>query len=194
MAGAKLRLFIAVELPPKVVRHLTDIVGSLRAARMHGIRWVNLQGVHLTLKFLGSTPVEQVSPITGAISAAADGVPPFTVHVHGLGAFPGMHAPRVLWTAIQGDLDPLMALQRKVEEELERVGFDSDNRPFSPHLTLGRVRERLEAQDIERLARASGPIQHMDPVPLRVRTISLMESRLTGSGAVYRRKSRISLT
>lgn len=194
MTGTTLRLFIAVELPQEVVRHLTDITATLQGLRIPGVRWVSLQGVHLTLKFLGDTPADQVSSITAAMSMAADGVPPFTVHVHGFGAFPGMRAPRVVWTAIQGDLNPLAGLQHQLRETLEKLGFARDERPFSPHLTIGRVRGRLAAQDIERLAQAAEDIQRLDPVPLPVQSISLMESRLTRNGAVYHRKSLISLT
>ncbi len=194
MTGATLRLFIAVELPQEVVRHLTDITATLQGLRIPGVRWISLQGVHLTLKFLGNTPVDQVSSITAAMSNAAQGVSPFTVHVHGFGAFPNMRNPRVVWTAIQGDLNALRELQHRLEERLENAGFARDGRPFSPHLTIGRVSGRLAAQDIERLAQAAENIQRLDPFPLPVQAISLMESRLTRSGAVYRRNSRISLT
>lgn len=194
MTGATLRLFIAVELPQEVIRHLADITATLRDLRIPGIRWVSLQGVHLTLNFLGNTPVDQVSSITTAMSAAAEGVSPFTVHVHGFDAFPGMRAPRVVWTAIQGDLNPLAGLHHRLEERLENAGFAPEERLFSPHLTIGRASGRLAAQDIERLARAAEDIQRLDPVPLPVRGISLMESKLTRNGAVYRRNSRILLT
>jgi 2'-5' RNA ligase len=194
MAVATLRLFIAVELPQEVLRHLTDITATLQDKRIAGVRWVNLHGVHLTLKFLGSTPVDQVQAITAAMTAAAEGVSPFTIHVHGIGAFPNMRNPRVVWTAVLGNLDPLVELQHRLDERLESAGFGRDKRPFSPHFTIGRVRGRLAAQDIERLAQAGENIKHLDPVPLPVLGISLMESQLTGSGAVYSRNNRVSLT
>jgi 2'-5' RNA ligase len=194
MTGATLRLFIAVELPQEVIRHLTDITASLQDKRIAGVRWVNAQGVHLTLKFLGNTPVDEVQSITAAMRAAAEGVSPFTVHVHGIGAFPNIRNPRVVWTAIQGNLDPLVELQHRLQEGLESAGFGPDERPFSPHLTIGRIRGRLAAQDIERLARAAEDIQRMDRVSLPVQAVSLMESQLARSGAVYRRNIRVSLT
>jgi 2'-5' RNA ligase len=194
MTGSGLRLFIALELPQEVVRHLTDITATLQDLRIPGVRWLNPEGIHLTLKFLGNTPVGQVSPITAAMRAAAEDVSPFTVNVHGFGAFPNMRNPRVVWTAIQGNLNPLAQLQHRLEEELESAGFAKDEGPFSPHLTIGRVRGRLARQDIERLARAAEDAQPLDPVPLLFQAISLMESKLIRSGAVYRRNSRVSLT
>lgn len=194
MTDSTLRLFIAVELPQEVVRHLTDITATLQDLRIPGVRWLSPQGIHLTFKFLGNTPVGQVSPITAAMRAAAEDVSPFTVNVHGFGAFPNMRNPRVMWTAIQGNLNLLAELQHRLEEELESSGFAKDERPFSPHLTIGRVRGRLAPQNIERLAQAAEDVQRLDPVPLLVKAISLTESKLTGSGAVYRRNSRVSLT
>lgn len=194
MAGTTLRLFIAVELPQEVIRHLTFITTTLQGKRITGVRWISLQGVHLTLKFLGSTPVDQVQSITAIMRAAAERVSPFTVHVHGIGAFPNMRNPRVIWTAVQGNLDPLVELQHRLDEGLESAGFAPDERPFSPHLTIGRVRGRLATQNIERLARACEDMKHLDPVPLPILGFSLMESQLTGIGAVYSRNSRISLT
>lgn len=194
MTGSTLRLFVAVELPQEVIHHLTDITATLQDLRIPGVRWVSPEGVHLTLKFLGNTPVDQISSVTAAMSMAVEGVSSFTVHIHGFGAFPSMRAPRVLWTAIKGDLNPLAELQHRLEERLESIGFAPDERPFSPHLTIGRVRGKLSAHDIERLAHAAEDIERLDPVPLPVRAISLMESQLTRSGAIYRRNSGISLT
>jgi RNA 2',3'-cyclic 3'-phosphodiesterase len=138
------RLFIAVPVAD-VVR---DDVGALMEELAGGPvdrrgpgqpRWVRVDGLHLTLRFLGATPDVRVQELSGALAAAAAGVAPFRVQLTGGGAFPDPHRPRVLWIGIGRGVGELNALERRVDAELRRLGWPPDDRPLSAHLTLART-------------------------------------------------------
>ena len=188
-----LRLFVAIELPDTVIDHIGEITRILRQEKLNAIRWVRPEGVHLTLKFLGNVAEDQIKPIAAAMGTAVTVFAPFVLQVHGLGVFPNLSAPRVLWVSVLGDLEPLMRIYSKLEEELEALGFSRERRTFSPHLTLGRVKSRLSAQELQRLTQAMGSLKEVAPVELPILTLSLMESQLTPRGALYRRKAQIPL-
>lgn len=188
------RLFVAIEPPDTIIGHIGDITRILGQEKLKAIRWVRPEGVHLTLKFLGNVAEDQVTDIVAAMSTAVTGVSPFVVHVHGLGAFPNLSAPRVLWVSIRGNLEPLMRVYARLEEELAPKGFCRQHRAFSPHLTLGRLKNRLPAQELQRLNQAMNMAKDdLKPSEFPILTLSLLESRLTPNGALYRRKAQIHL-
>ena len=188
-----LRLFIAVELPEAARRHVERILRQIRELGVSGIRWVRPDGVHLTLKFLGSVPVEDVPLVTQAMAQAASGTPPMSLRLEGAGSFPNARSPRVVWLGMQGDLQQLSLLHDKLEEALEAHGFAREGRAFSPHLTLGRVRELLKPPELEQLLSAIGQDSTLDAVELPVTALSLMESQLRKEGAQYRRVAKAEL-
>lgn len=187
-SGVPLRLFIAVELPADVRAALADVQNHLRALdRERAIRWTRIDGVHLTLKFLGDTPVAQRDAIEAGLLEAAERCAGFSLRVEGVGCFPNTRRPRIVWSGVGGDLASLRNLQEGVERAITPLGFPREKRAFSPHLTLGRARKdassaglaALGAQ-VERLAetRAHGP-------QWLVTAVRLMRSELKPSGAVY---------
>ena len=188
-----LRLFVAVELPEPAKRYVEEVIGLLRQQRLPGIRWVRPDGVHLTLKVLGQVPEVQIPPVVEAMEKAAAGTAPFSLWVQGVGAFPGLHKPQVLWLGVQGDLDQMAQVQGKMEDILERQGFAREGRPFSPHLTLGRVKGRVSPSELEKLRRVADGVSKLGWVELPVSSLSLMESLLFRNGAIYRRKAQITL-
>ncbi|MCZ6614798.1 MAG: RNA 2',3'-cyclic phosphodiesterase [Chloroflexi bacterium] len=188
-----LRAFVAIELTEEARQHLALLTYGLRHEVTHGIRWVDHHGVHLTLKFLGDLPVDRLDAVIAAMEEAADGVPPFSLSIHSLGAFPGLSAPRVLWAGVQGDLAPLLMVQTRLEESLAARGFPREGRPFSPHLTLARVRGKLSPADTHHLAAAVESARTHATQELPVHRLSLMESTLTAHGALYARRGQISL-
>jgi RNA 2',3'-cyclic 3'-phosphodiesterase len=102
-------------------------------------RWVNVDGLHLTLRFLGATPDVRVQELSVAVAAAAAGAAPFRVELTGGGAFPDPARPRVLWIGIGTGVAELRALERRLDVELQRLGWSTDDRPLQPHLTLART-------------------------------------------------------
>jgi 2'-5' RNA ligase len=178
-----LRTFVALELPPEVKRLIGAVQASLRPAA-RTVRWVDPASAHLTLKFLGPTAQEAVEPIGTALRSAAEGHGPIRLRTGRPGAFPNARAPRVLWLGLDGDVAHLAALQQKVETAIAPLGYPTEARPFSPHLTLGRVRQ--EAGQAERAATGAAISAAAPTTSLfEVGAISLMLSELTPSGARY---------
>ncbi len=185
-----LRLFVALELPRPVLEALETLQARLQAdAAARAVRWVRPAGIHLTLKFLGEIPASRQADLIRAVEAAADGHAPLALQAAGLGCFPNAGRPRVVWAGLAGDLAGLEALQRGVERALGPLGFPPEKRPFSPHLTLGRVRR--EAGPAEARALGALVMHHaaeLGESPLARWTaaeVSLVRSELERSGARY---------
>ena len=188
----KIRAFIAIELPDAVSDALSLVRGRLRAERHPYVKWVDPGGIHLTLKFLGNIDAEKVSPITEAIARAAQGVSPFRLELGGLGAFPNLRRPNVIWVAVKGDVERLASLQRGIDHFLVPFGFSPESRPFTAHLTLGRLRQGASAGERQRIGESLTTAKP-EEVPFQAGEISLMRSTLTPSGAIYSRISSIPL-
>ena len=181
----QIRSFIAIELPEGVKAALVGLQTKLRLPEHNFVKWVAPEGVHLTLKFLGNVASNKISEIVGAMNKATQGISPFRVEFHGLGAFPNLRQPRVLWVGVGGETDRLIDLQRRVDAALTPLGFTPESRSFSPHLTLARLREGAssrERQDFGELVQKTRfEAKHF----VGVEAISLMRSQLMPAGAVY---------
>ncbi|MFQ6030372.1 MAG: RNA 2',3'-cyclic phosphodiesterase [Dehalococcoidia bacterium] len=140
-----LRVFIALDLPEAAKEALARTIDQLQKCIAGGVRWVDPGGIHLTLKFLGNIDASLENPLFDAMARAAEGFPSFGIYLEGLGAFPNQRQPRVLWAGAAGDLEMLSQLQGRVEHEISPLGFPREQRGFNPHLTLGRVRDRVSA-------------------------------------------------
>jgi RNA 2',3'-cyclic 3'-phosphodiesterase len=180
------RLFIALELPPDVLTAIGRLQADLKKViGPRSARWTRPEGLHLTLKFLGDVPVDQVAVLEAALRQVGPGHQPFELHARSLGCFPNLERPRVLWVGLAGDLAKLRALQADVEQRIEKLGFPADERGFNPHLTLARTAQaasRAEAASIGAAARQHDP---GELVSWRVTSVSLMRSQLKPDGAVY---------
>ncbi len=183
--SASLRLFIAIELPASVLAALNDLHHDLqREPALARLRWVRPEGIHLTLKFLGSVPDERLPEIEAAVARAVAGIPQFEVHLGKLGTFGSSRSPRVVWIDVAGELDILAKLQSQVETELAPLGFPAEVRRFSPHLTLARVPQERAAEASRPLAEAIA--SHDAPHgTIRAEVLALMKSDLRPGGAVY---------
>ena len=181
------RAFIAIELHAAVKASIAAAIDQLRRERIHNLRLVRPEGVHLTLKFLGDIPASQVPAIARAMTHAAAGNAPFTLTLGAPGVFPSPNRARVLWLGVDGDPNPLDRLQSAVEDALSPLGFAPENRPFNPHLTIGRMRPRASHADRRRAVHALAAL----PVPasqaIEVNAVSLMKSVLLPEGALYER-------
>lgn len=113
-------------------------------------RWVRVDGLHVTLRFLGATPDVRVPGLAAAVAAAAQGVEPFRVEFAGAGAFPTPYRPRVLWLGIAVGAEPLQSLAQRVDSELQRLGWSPDDRPLRAHLTLARTDGVAGADEVAR--------------------------------------------
>jgi 2'-5' RNA ligase len=144
---ARIRCFLAVELPPPTLSKIGKIQDRLQTSRAD-VRWVKPDRIHLTLKFFGNIEEEQVTHISSVMEAAAAQRTSFALSIEGLGAFPSSRNPRVIWLGLQGWEENLLPLQRDLEARLEAIGFPPEERSYRPHLTLGRVKSLKEKRDL----------------------------------------------
>jgi len=182
-----IRSFIALELPDDVKSTVALIIKRLRPAQHRYVKWVAPEGTHLTIKFLGNISTDQIPKITGIMKTAAAKVPPLELKLGGLGMFPSEHRPRVIWVALDGNTEPLAKMQRDIEQALAPLGFPPENRAFTPHLTLGRVRDNATPDERREIASVIKDKKIDYEATFTLRELSLMKSTLTPTGAIYNR-------
>ncbi len=186
MKPRMLRTFVALPLSSEMIAALADVQRRLQALAPPGsVRWVKPKSIHLTLFFLGDTPVGQVEEIRHALGAVGRHVAPFSYAVTGVGVFPNANRPRVIWVGLEDRGGMLAMLQSLVSEVLSKVGFKPESRPFVPHLTLGRVRRRVPKEDLRALGQT---VRQLDVGMLgeeRAERIVFFQSQLKPTGAEY---------
>ena len=192
--GSELRLFVACELPSEMKAALTALQDSLRRQGAPPVRWVRPEGIHLTLKFLGAVPAGRVADIRAALAPTVEGIRPLGLSLGSLGAFGGRRGARVVWVGVEGDVERVSELQRRVETALARLGFPPEGRAFSPHLTLARVPDHVGSADRERLWDLTKALAAPEAAPVTIRELSLMRSILGPGGAVYERLAAFPLS
>jgi len=176
-----LRTFIAFKLPADVTAYLRDAQADLRS---HGFRarWVRPPNVHLTLKFLGDVPEEDIDDIAEAMRATAAHRGPISFRAKGLGVFPGVRRPRVVWVGLSGEIDRIGDCQKALDAQLSTLGFPAEKRPFTGHLTLGRIKGKIAP---ERLLEAIKARSTIESTPVVADRMILFKSDLKPSGAEY---------
>lgn len=177
------RTFIALELNEALQRHLSGLVRSM-ARELPALRWVNPAEIHLTLAFLGELSEEQLALSMQATERAARGIAPFDYRLTHLGTF---GSPRsVLWVGIDEPSGRLQQLHRLLNSELEQRGFAVDTRPFSPHLTLSRIKKPIKPEEQAILQQfLDGTRGSISSPPYHVQHLSVMKSDLSSTGARY---------
>jgi 2'-5' RNA ligase len=190
----KIRTFIAIELDESIKNELTKLQERLKDKAPRGsVRWVKPKGIHLTLKFLGDVPADQIEEITKALQKGCQGVAPFSLSCGGLGCFPNLNRPRVMWVGIQEETGTLAQLKKSIEGNVAPLGYPTEKRKFSPHLTLGRVQRRASAGDRRQLGDLIGTLDIGLLGQMEVHSVNLMRSDLRPSGAVYTRLAEVEL-
>jgi len=188
----KIRAFIAIELPEDVKVQLRQLQERVRMGKEEAVKWVEPQGIHLTLKFLGNITREKAKEIARAIPSVVREVRPFALWPEGLGAFPNLRTPRVVWVGVGGELETLLTLQGRVDQALSPLGFEKE-KGFFPHLTLGRVREKAPHHVRELLGKEIGELRVPELTSFEVTSVSLIRSTLTPSGALYKQLASFAL-
>jgi 2'-5' RNA ligase len=188
-----LRLFVALELPPEVRAVLVAGQEHL-TTRQLSVRWVAPDSAHLTLKFLGSVASTEVDAVTVAMQQAASGHAPFTLQTTSLGAFPNVRQPRVVWLGLEGALQMLHSLQQDIERWIAPLGYPTEQRPFNPHLTLGRTQKDATTGQRTEIGRAIQQASPLTQATWTVDSVSLMRSTLRPQGPIYTQMARQALT
>jgi len=179
--GGEIRAFIAIHLSPEITEELGDLQASLKRSNAD-CKWVKPDSIHLTLKFLGNIAPERIEEIKNTLDNIAIHHKPFELSLSNIGGFPRLESPRVIWAGIDKGCLETEAIARDLEGELAKRGFQKEERSFSAHLTLGRVRtpknrkaliENIKALDFKPSASAT------------VNKILLFRSTLTPQGSIY---------
>ncbi|MDD5337880.1 MAG: RNA 2',3'-cyclic phosphodiesterase [Dehalococcoidales bacterium] len=189
----KIRSFIAIELPEEVKKALSDLQNKFKKSGSLPVKWVDPGNIHLTLKFLGDVDADSVEGILKAMEEAVKGAASFNIEVKGLGVFPNMNRIQIVWVGLHGELEKLGDLQKKLETNLKPLGFMPENRPFTPHLTLARVRDFARPEERQRLGRLVSEADFEEKHVINVTSLNLMKSVLTREGPIYSRLGAVTL-
>ena len=183
-----MRLFVAIELDDPIRFSLSSAQAQLND-QCDGVRWVPAHQLHVTVKFLGEVRDPDVSGVADAVARAAGRAAPFTMTIAGCGCFPKRGPVRIVWAGLHEASGALLRCVEAVETELEPIGFARERRPFSPHITIGRVREDRSGGQI----RAAAEALTMDAGVQSVGSLTLMSSVLSPKGPTYSAVSRTNL-
>ncbi len=187
-ASLEIRAFICVDLPAAVRRRAEELQRRLATCGAD-VNWVRKENLHLTLRFLGEISRHQLESACAGTKRAAAGVEAFQLRFSGSGCFPSERHPKVVWVGLAEIPQAILNLHVGIEQELVQAGFPCEERPFSPHLTLGRVRSsRNSSRLVERLSATE-----FNSETFLVREVVVMKSELKSSGAVYTPIERVEL-
>lgn len=181
-----MRLFTAVDLTPEIVRTLEDLLGRLRPTAR--IKWSPLANLHITIRFIGEWPENRLPELRAALGAIPSRVP-IPIHIRKLGFFPNPNSPRVFWAGVEAPPD-LAALAAETDRALETLGLKPEGRPFSPHVTLARIKE---PRPPEKLREAIAALPSLDFGSFSAGRFFLYQSRPGAGGSVYTRLAEFPL-
>lgn len=189
---APVRAFVAVSLDAGLKASIHQLQDQLQdSCGIHVVRWANPDQLHLTLKFFGTVPSDRLTELSDALGASCHGITAFRLAIGGLGCFPSIQRPSVIWIEVRGDVGVLETLQKRIDRATTGFGSHSESREFHPHLTLGRVKTA------GREARQAGlAIQNTQVGELgrwNVHEVELIQSTLSPQGSSYRQLACVSL-
>lgn len=182
-----IRAFVAIDLSPEIQQRLEQISTHLKQ-RLEGvpIRWVPVENIHLTLKFLGDVSLSNLEMLKKILLNVSSSHRSFEISAGGLGAFPKIHRPRVIWVGLEAPPE-LAALQYSLDVETARLGYAREDRPFSPHLTMGRVSRNASTADIRLIAGVLSSYKVGFLGAACIQAVHLFRSDLKPGGAIYTR-------
>lgn len=190
---AVIRSFIAVDLPDALNTALEEASHQLQEALSGSpVRWVPVNNIHLTLKFLGDVSEKNIRVLQTIVQTEAANHKLFEISVGGFGVFPNAARPRVLWVGVEAP-DELMSLQRRIDMETARLGYAPDQREFNPHLTFGRVSRNASPAQVRKISDILKKHKIGFLGAARIETVTLFRSDLSPDGAVYSKISTASL-
>ena len=180
-----MRTFIAIELPQKIIGTLSALQNQLKNTQAD-VKWVAPENIHLTLKFLGEVDEKKIEKIIQALEETAKDSQPFSIRLCALGAFPKINFPRVIWVGIDAGDEKTKNIAFVLEEKLQKLGIPKEKRPFSSHITIGRVRSGINREKLVKeldILQGKGLLQ--ENLEFLATKITLFKSTLTPKGPIY---------
>lgn len=186
------RLFIAIPLPDPVKQTLEGVQQLLKRGH-HPVKWVAPEAMHLTLQFLGETDVDVLPQINLILQQVVGQNASHTLKLAGVGTFPHLRRPSVVWVGVGGENESLAQLQATLAQALESLGFSRESRPFRAHLTIGRVRRDATSRQQEELGQAISALPQVHPISWQVTQVTLFQSELLQTGPRYTERTTVEL-
>ncbi len=184
-----MRLFISIEIPDKIKKTIDKMTDKLKM-KLTPIKWVENKNLHLTLKFIGWTDDDKVGKLTGIVEKTVKGYGSFNVTLAGMGVFPTVKSPRVIWIGMLEGAEKVKALGERIEDAVSKEGFREEEREYTPHLTIGRIKEKI---DVEPLCGFMEKNKDSSFGGFSVDHISVMKSTLRRTGPIYEEIGQIKL-
>jgi len=176
-----IRSFLAIEVPKPILKKIEEVQGDLRSTHAD-VRWVSPEKIHLTLKFFGNIEESRIDPIFKSIEEPIRDTSPFSLKVRGVGAFPQLNNPRVIWMGLVDGKETLASFQKQIEKQLEKIGFQPEDRPHQPHLTLGRMKSSRGKRELVEKMEKHKEEEFGD---FQVDRVVLFKSDLRPTGPIY---------
>ena len=184
-----IRAFIAVEIDQPNKQKISDLISNLKKSKAD-VKWITEDQMHLTLKFLGNIDKDKVQDISNTLSNISNNFKSFTISLSNIGVFPNLNRPRVIWLGVDKGADYLKNLSERIENELEKLGFEKEDREFNPHLTLGRVKT---SKDLSELKKLINETQFNSENWVEINKLILFQSTLTSKSAIYDALTKVKL-
>jgi len=179
--GETKRLFFAIDLPQSTIASAERLMETFRISPA-AVGWVRAVNLHITLKFLGDVPESNISALCDAVREPVSGVVGFRLTIEGMGMFPNQNRPRVVWFGTGGDTASLSTLESLVTKNIQPLGYPADERPFTAHITIGRVKSQTARGELIRMVH-NNQKTFVGEVP--VDSLMLYESKLSPGGSIY---------
>ncbi len=182
------RTFIAIELPGGVREELSRLQEELASPNL-AAKWVSRENIHLTVKFLGSVESDRIAEIRRVLRDCLRDEEAFHFTLSGVGAFPSLSRPKVVWVGVGEGKEELRRIARKIEDALDEIGFPKESRGFSAHVTLARIKRAEKTEELKKKIEE----KEYGPRQVRMSKVAIMKSDLTPQGPIYTRLDEVKL-
>jgi 2'-5' RNA ligase len=184
-----MRTFVSIEIPDDIKKKISELIEK---AKLHltPVKWVENKNLHVTLKFVGQVEDEKIMSITDCVKESIKGTKPFTLSFAGMGLFPNAEHPSVLWVGISKGSDKAKDLAEKIECRITKEGYRGEEKDFTAHLTIGRIKEKIDIDSLSKFVQKNG---NVDLGSIKVDHVSVMKSTLRPAGPVYDEIEKITL-
>ena len=177
-----MRAFFCFKLPQNVKKEIAALSDEMSGEAY--VKWVSIENLHITAKFLGDTPETQIAEIKREAKSALKGMNNFQFIIDKFGCFPDRSYPKVLWLGSSNPPVEIFSIQSKLEENLQSIGFDKGDRDYIPHVTLGRTKEKNNRK-IKKYGDNLSEYQMKESWKVDINNLTLMESKLRSGGPIY---------